>query len=154
MVQRTKVRIKFLKQKTTETRLAYNKQRNICISILRKAERSYFENLDIKNLIDSRKFWGTLIPFFSNKVRSNDHIKLNGNDLLIRNEYKIANTFHTFFVNKSPNLVLYEIDQQYLSNVSNISHPVEKAIKKYQKHPNISTLIKCQKSSLFLFYMC
>ena len=36
-----------------------------------------------------------------------------------------------------PNLGI-EIDQQYLSNVSNISDPVEKAIKKYQKHPSIS----------------
>ena len=33
MMQKTKLRNKFLKQKTTETRLAYNKQRNICVSI-------------------------------------------------------------------------------------------------------------------------
>ena len=141
MMLRTKLRNKFLKQKTTETRSAYNKQRNICVSILRKAKRSYFENLDIKNLSDNRKFWGTVKPLFSNKVRSNDYITLNKNDLLIRNEYKIANIFNTFFVNIVPNLGI-EIDQQYLSNVSNISDPVEKAIKKYQKHPSISIINK------------
>ena len=124
---RTKLRNKFLKEKTTETRSGYNKQRNICVSILRKAKRSYFENLDIKNLSDNRKFWGTVKPLFSNKVRSNDYITLNENDLLIRNEYKLANIFNTFFVNIVPNLGI-EIDQQYLSNVSNISDPVEKAI--------------------------
>ena len=141
MMLRTKLRNKFLKQKTTETRSAYNKQRNICVSILRKAKRSYFENLDIKNLSDNRKFWGTIKPLFSNKVRSNDYIILNENDLLIRNEYKIANIFNTFFVNIVPNLGM-EIDQQYPSNVSNISDPVEKAIKKYQKHPSISIINK------------
>ena len=141
MMLRTKLRNKFYKQKTTETRSAYNKQRNICISILRKAKRSYFENLDIKNLSGNRKFWGTVKPLFSNKVRSNDNITLNENDLLIRNEYKIANIFNTFFVNIVPNLGI-EIDQQYLSNVSNISDPVEKAIKKYQKHPSISIINK------------
>ena len=43
MMQRTKLRNKFVKQKTTETRLAYNKQRNICVSILCKAKRSYLK---------------------------------------------------------------------------------------------------------------
>ena len=59
-----------------------------------------------------------------------DNTTLNENDLLIRNEYKVANIFNTSFVNIVPNLGI-EIDQQYLSNVSNISDPVEKAIKKY-----------------------
>ena len=76
MMLRTKLRNKFLQQKTTETRSAYNKQRNICVSILRKAKRSYFENQDIKNLSDNRKFGGTVKPLFSNKVRSNDYITL------------------------------------------------------------------------------
>ena len=141
MMLRTKLRNKFLRQKTTKTRSGYNKQRNICVSILRKAKRSCFDNLDIKNFSDSRSFWGTLKPLFSNKVRSNDYITLKENDLLIRNEYKIANVFNTFFVNIVPNLGI-EIDQQYLSNVSNISDPIEKAIKKYQKHPSISIINK------------
>ena len=93
LMLRTKLRNKFLKQKTTESRSAYNKQRNVCVSILRKAEKSYFENLDIKNLSDNRKFWGTVKPLFSKKVKSNYYITLNGNDLLIRNEYKIAKYF-------------------------------------------------------------
>ena len=118
-----------------------NKELSKAMMLRTKAKRSYFENLDIKNLSDNRKFWGTVKPLFSNKVRSNDYITLNENDLLIRNEYKIANIFNTFFVNIVPNLGM-EIDQQYLSNVSNISDPVEKAIKKYQKHPSISIINK------------
>ena len=111
MMLRTKLHNKFLKPKTTETRSAYNKQRNTCVSILRKAKRSYFENLDIKNLSDNRKFGGTIKPLLSNKVRSYDNITFNEKDLLIRNEYKIANIFNTFFVNIVPNLGI-EIDQQ------------------------------------------
>ena len=61
--------------------------------------------------------------------------------MLIRNKYKVANIFNTFFVNIVPNLGI-EIDQQYLSNLSNISDPVEKAIKKYQKHPSTSIVNK------------
>ena len=109
--------------------------------MLRKAKRSYFKNLDTNNVSNNRKFWGTVKSLFSSKVRSNDYITLNENDLLIRNECKIANIFNTFFVNIVPNLGI-EIDQRYLSNVSNISDPVEQAIKKYQKHPSISIINK------------
>ena len=49
--------------------------------------------------------------------------------------------FNNFFVNIVPNLGI-EIDQQHLNIVSNISDPVEKAIKKYQKHPSISIINK------------
>ena len=44
-----------------------------------------------------------------------------------------------------PHIVLnfaIEIDQQYLSSISNISDPVEKDIKKYQKQPTISLVNK------------
>ena len=58
MMQRIKLRNKFLKQKTTESKLAYVEQRNICVSILLKTKISYFENLNIKNPSNSRIFWG------------------------------------------------------------------------------------------------
>ena len=56
MMQKIKLRNKFLKQKTKETRLVYNKQIDICVSISDKAKRSFFEILDIKNLSYNRKF--------------------------------------------------------------------------------------------------
>ena len=64
MMQRAKLRNKFFKQKATEIRLAYNKQKDLCVSILGKAKRSYFENLNIKNLSGNRKFGGAVKPLF------------------------------------------------------------------------------------------
>ena len=75
------------------------------LSILCKAKRSYLENLDIKNLNDNRKFYSTVKPLFIHKVRSIDYIALNENDLIIRNQYKIANIFNTFL---DPFLLLLE----------------------------------------------
>ena len=60
MMLRTKLRNKFLKQKTTETRSAYNKKRNICVNILRKTKKSYFENLDIKRTLVTTENLGAL----------------------------------------------------------------------------------------------
>ena len=38
----------FLRERTSESTIAYNQQRNICISLLRKTKRDYFANLDTK----------------------------------------------------------------------------------------------------------
>ena len=91
-----------------------------------------------------------------NKVRSNVHIVLSKNDRLIRNEYNIANTCNNFFINVVPNLGI-KANLQHICNISNISDPVEKAIKKYQKHPSISIIKKVissvDKETAF-FYTC
>ena len=104
MMQRIKLHNKFLKQKTKEIRLVYNRQIDICVSILGKTKRLFFQNLDIKNLSDNKKFAGAVKPLFSNEVRSYDCKTLNENDLLLRNEWKIANIFNTFLVNTVRNL--------------------------------------------------
>ena len=68
-MQRSRPRNEYLKDKTRSARVAYNKQRNVCVSILRKSKKSYYENLDSKNITDNKNFWGTVKALFSNKVR-------------------------------------------------------------------------------------
>ena len=48
--------------------MKYNKKRNLCV-ITRKVKRSYYENLDLKDITDSKKFWATVKPLFSNKTQ-------------------------------------------------------------------------------------
>ena len=43
---RTKLRNQFLIKRTSEAKLKYSKQRNLCVSLLTKAKRNYYENLD------------------------------------------------------------------------------------------------------------
>ena len=69
IMQRSRLRNAYLKDKTRAARIAYKKQRNLRVSILLKSKKCYCENLDTKNITDNKKFWGTLKPFFSNKVR-------------------------------------------------------------------------------------
>ena len=77
IMQRSRLRNAYLKDRTRAARIAYKKQRNVCVSILRKSKKCYYENLDTKNITDNKKFWGTVKPLFSNKVRSNTYITLN-----------------------------------------------------------------------------
>ena len=66
----------FLREETTEARLAYNKRRNACVRFLRKPRRLCFENLGIKNLKDNRKLKVTspnfFLPYCSLQVKINE----------------------------------------------------------------------------------
>ena len=101
---RTRFRHQFLKMKTPETKAKYNKQRNICVSLTRKPKRNYYESLDLSNICDNKKFWTTVKPLFSNKIKSVENIVLSENGVLIKDEEKVAHIFNNFFVNIVPNL--------------------------------------------------
>ena len=46
MMYRSLLRNKFLRERKNESKIAYNKQQNICVGLLRKIKRDYFANLD------------------------------------------------------------------------------------------------------------
>ena len=83
---RTKLRNQFLKKTTLEARIKYNKQMNICASLVKKAKRNYYENLDLNDINDNKKFWATVTPLFSNKMKSADNIFLDESGEIIRNK--------------------------------------------------------------------
>ena len=53
---RTKLRNQFLNKRTLEARIKYNKQRNICVGLVKKAKRNYYENLHLNDINDNKKF--------------------------------------------------------------------------------------------------
>ena len=70
IMHRSRLLNKFLRERTKESKVAYSKQRNICVSLLRKTQRDYFANLGTKIMKDNRKFWKTVNPLFSEKSYS------------------------------------------------------------------------------------
>ena len=67
----SRLRNKFLKNKTQSNESAYKKQRNYCVSLFRKERKTFFGNLDTKNITDNKNFWKTVKPFLANKFSSN-----------------------------------------------------------------------------------
>ena len=47
--------------------------------------KDLYENLDSQHITYNKKFWRTVKPLFSNKVRSNSYITLNENEKLMKN---------------------------------------------------------------------
>ena len=58
---------RYNKNPTSENKVKYNKQRNICVNLHKKAKREYYNNIDIKLLNDNRKFWKSIKPLFTNR---------------------------------------------------------------------------------------
>ena len=123
-------------ERTNESQVAYNKQRNICVSLLRETKRDYFANLDTKTMKDNRKFWKTVNPLFSEKSYSKESISLINKDGLITENEDLAKTFNIFFSNILNNLGIEDIPDDE-SNLSNIDDPMLKVIAKYENHPGI-----------------
>ena len=86
-------------RKRTRLRVSYNKQRNFCVILLRKAKKDYYGNLNEKDVIDNKKFWKTVKPLFSDKVKSSEKITLVHEDKIITTDDENGKILNSFFSN-------------------------------------------------------
>ena len=73
---RTRLRNTFLKNKSEQNKINYNKQRNLCVTLLRKSKREYYQNLSVANVCDNKNFWKGVKPLLYNKIMSSEKIAL------------------------------------------------------------------------------
>ena len=151
VMQKTGLRNIYLKQCTEATKVAYNQQRNKCVSILKKSKRSYFESLDVKFVKDNKKNLKKISPLFPNKIKSKEKITLVENDEIISSDIKVAKTFQNSFssIVKNSNI---QRDETHLSTTTQDS-PVLACIEKFSAHPSIISIQKRMetKSNKFSF---
>ena len=83
----TRVRNRFFKKRTEENKTKYAKQRNDCVSLLRKIKSKYYSNLNEKYVTENQMFWKTVKQFLPDKVTSSsekntmiEEDKIIGND--------------------------------------------------------------------------
>ena len=152
IMERTRLRNAFLKNPTVANKLAYTKQRNFCVSLLRKVKREYFANLNEKNITDNRKFWQTVKPFLSEKNKSREKITLVKNEEVISDDVEVANTLNNYFSNVVKNL---KIPEKFVTDSlpqSLSRHPTLNAILKYKNHPSMRVIKRfSQRFSSFYF---
>ena len=127
--EQIKIRNNFLKTRNEESRRCFNRQRNFCVSLLRKTKRRFFGKLDHNVVYDNRTFWKTVGPLFSEKAFHKESIILNNNNKIISNDEELAEIFNKHF---SKIVEKLDIDETLASNIasSDITDPVLNAIKK------------------------
>ena len=72
--KRTQLRNSYLKNQNK--RLLYTKQRNFCVSLLRKTKKKHYANLHYKDIADNKQYCGTLRPLLADKSKSNQKATL------------------------------------------------------------------------------
>ena len=108
IMNRSRLRNKYLNNNTEFNKREYTKQRNLCVKHLRITKRKYYADLNINQFKDSRKFWKTIKPLFSEKVVMQQNITLLVNNTFIIDDSAVATIFNEYFSNIVPNLQIIE----------------------------------------------
>ena len=136
IMTRSRLLNKFRTNRSNENNLAYKKQRNMCVNLLRKSKKSYYNNLNVKSVTDNKLFWKSVKPCFSEKSPIDKKITLIENDKIVSKEDEVAESCNVFFSNAVKILNL-KPPQELTQKASHIDDPIIKAIHKYQLHPSI-----------------
>ena len=65
---RSRLRNKFCKNPSEENERKYKRQRDLCVSLRRKAVKQYFSNITSKGIVTNKALWKTIKPFLKKKV--------------------------------------------------------------------------------------
>ena len=117
IMKRSRLRNKFLNTKSDIDRKAYNKQRNLCVSLIRREKKNFFNNISTRDITDNKTFWKTVKPLFTDKIQTKSKITLiekkvvSGvgqeqivSEKVISEDQAVAEVFNKFFINIVPNL--------------------------------------------------
>ena len=72
------------------------KQRDYCVSLLRRIKKDYNSSLNENIITDNKKFWKSFTPFLSYKVLSNETITSIENDEIVNDDNETTNIINTF----------------------------------------------------------
>ena len=93
----------------------------------------------MKSALDSKQFWKTMGPFLSDKNTVFSQISIEKNNQIISDDFVLSAGFSTFFEDAVRSLTV-EPDKYYLSDIENLSNPVEIAIRKFENHPMVQAI--------------
>ena len=128
------------KKRTNDNWTNYKKQRNLCVNLLRKTKADYFQNLNIRDLSDNKKFWKTIKPYFTNKRLNSKKLLLKQKGNLASNEKQLAGIINSFFINITKGLDLKEY------NKGN-ANTLEDVVNAFNSHPSIERIRKTVKTN-------
>ena len=87
-MKRSSLRNKFLNTKSDINRKAYNKQRNICATLIRQKKKNFYSKLNIL-IINNKTFWKKVKTFFTDKILTKSKMTLIEKELLPSEEESV-----------------------------------------------------------------
>ena len=142
IMDRSRLKNKYLKWPSRENFLAYKKVANICNSLNKKAKKDYFKKTTADGVMSNRKFWNTVKPFLTSKgFLHNDNISIDLNGNIVEDEQNLTKEFNSYYINiaktisgKPPTTLESNLD--YINN----SLITKRIIEKYNNHTSIKAI--------------
>ena len=76
IMERSRLRNKFLRTKSDIDKKAYNKQRNLCVSLIRREKKNFYNNISTRDITYNKTFWKTVETLFTDKIQANSELHL------------------------------------------------------------------------------
>ena len=150
MMRRSQLETKYYKSKSPDDKKAYKKQKNFVSRLCKKKMKCFYQNLDLNNFLDNKKFWKNIKPFFSEKGPRKKKISLVVGEKIISEDNEVSESFHTFFRDAVQQLDIQE-NLHLLNKSNNTDNLIEYAIEKFESHPSILKIKEKVNSPIFNF---
>ena len=136
IMKRSRLKNAAVRSKKPEDWAAYKRQRNLVVSINRKAKKEFFSSIGTDS--STKSFWKACKPFFSSKGAAiEERILLVEKDLIVDSDSEIATTFNKYFAAITEGINI----PQWKENPSeNCGKDVDSAIKAFDDHPSILSI--------------
>ena len=137
IMNRSRCKNAYFKNKTIENWEKYRKLRNECVNLTKKVKRQYFENLNINSVNDNKTFWKTVKPFFTDKNKKSGKIILVENNEIIMDNKRNAEVMNEYFVNITETLDIPEFPIEEMPANIQVIDPIDEIVYNFNKHPSI-----------------
>ena len=67
---------KYRKDNNAGNPMAYKRQKNLYVILLRKSKKVFYNNINVKRITDKRNFWQTIKPSLTDKTFKDERITL------------------------------------------------------------------------------
>ena len=117
---------KYRKYNSAGNLFAYKRQRSLCVKLLSKSNKVFYNNINVK-IITDRKFWQTIQPNFTDETLKDERITLADGNKVITEEKDALKKFKDQFAKIVETL---KIDRPIFSDLSDdpVLNAIENAI--------------------------
>ena len=88
---------KFKQDRAMFSNVAQKKEQNICVKLLRKTKKQFFNNLDVKYVTDNKQFWKTVEPCLTDKTLKGERITLIENGNVVSDKRELGKSLMSTF---------------------------------------------------------
>ena len=139
IMKRSSLKSKYNKNKNKLNRDNFKKQRNLCVSLRKKAIKADFSKACTNLSKSSKDFFSKIKPYMTEKgALSNSDISLKENETLVSNEEELVEIFNDFYINiieHSSGIPATDITDRLITQ--NKNEVIDSIIHEYKNHPSI-----------------